>query len=57
MTDRAEGKWIGNNFDEHVCSKCGHYALWEEESDGQYYEVQSNFCPNCGAKMNDGAEK
>ena len=48
---RPQGEWIGNKFDEHVCNKCGNYALYEEESDGQYYEVQSNFCPNCGAKM------
>ena len=47
---RPQGEWIGNAFDEHHCNKCGHYALQEEEPDG-YYEVQSNFCPNCGADM------
>ncbi|MBR3117684.1 MAG: hypothetical protein IKF29_00440 [Oceanobacillus sp.] len=54
-TVEPEGKWIGNAFDEHRCNKCGHYALWEEEPGG-YYEVQSRFCPYCGAKM-EGEEK
>ncbi len=48
--ERPQGEWHGNNFDEHSCSLCGHPALYEEEPDG-YYEVQSNFCPNCGADM------
>ena len=52
---RPQGEWKGNNFDEHVCSLCGHYALYEEEPD-DYYEVQSNFCPNCGADMRGGRE-
>lgn len=47
---RPQGEWKHNNFDEHSCNKCGHPALWSEEADG-YYEVQSNFCPNCGADM------
>lgn len=47
---RQQGEWIGNAFDEHHCNRCGHPALWEEEPDG-YYEVQSRFCPNCGADM------
>ena len=47
---RPKGQWIGNAFDEHHCSRCGHPALWEEEPD-DYYEVQSRFCPNCGAIM------
>lgn len=50
LEERQQGEWKHNNFDEHYCNKCGHYALWSEEADG-YYEVQSNFCPNCGAKM------
>ena len=53
--ERPQGEWIGNAFDEHHCNRCGHPALWEEEPD-DYYEVQSNFCPHCGAKMKGGAE-
>lgn len=48
--ERPQGEWHGNNFDEHSCPLCGHAALYEEEPDG-YYEVKSNFCPNCGADM------
>ena len=47
LGDEPQGEWIGNAFDEHHCSRCGHPALWEEEPD-DYYEVQSRFCPNCG---------
>lgn len=52
-TERPQGEWIGNAFDEHHCNRCGHPALWEEEPD-DYYEVQSRFCPNCGADMRKG---
>lgn len=51
--DRPKSEWVGNAFDEHHCKRCGHPALWEEEPDG-YYEVQSRFCPNCGADMRKG---
>jgi len=46
--------WIGNRFDEHYCSSCGHAALWEESQDENYYEMRSNYCPNCGKKMEGG---
>ncbi len=55
LEDRSQGEWKHNNFDEHYCNKCGHYALWSEEAD-DYYEVQSNFCPNCGADMKGGRQ-
>ena len=48
--ERPHGEWKGNNFGEHSCPLCGHPALYEEEPDG-YYEVQSDFCPNCGVDM------
>jgi len=55
LEDRPQSEWVGNAFDEHHCKRCGHPALWEEEPDGyyadSYYEVQSNFCPECGADM------
>ena len=51
--ETPQGEWVGNAFDEHHCSKCGHPALWEEEPDG-YYEVQSRFCPTCGLPMDKG---
>ena len=55
VSERPQGEWVGNAFDEHHCNSCGHPALWEEEPDG-YYEVQSDFCPYCGADMRGGAE-
>lgn len=50
---RPKGEWKDNNYDEHVCSICGHYALYGEDPD-DYYEEQSNFCPFCGADMRGG---
>ena len=48
---RPQGEWIVNKHGEHFCPKCGHYALYEEDQENDYYEVQSNFCPECGADM------
>ena len=53
--EEPQGKWIGNAFGEHHCNRCGHPALWEEEPD-DYYEVQSKFCPNCGARLENSEE-
>ena len=54
--ERSQSEWVGNAFNEHHCKRCGHPALWEEEPD-DYYEVQSNFCPECGADMRKGGEE
>lgn len=40
---RSHGKWIPNNFDNPAfffCSKCN-----------CVFHKKTNFCPNCGAKM------
>lgn len=47
LTNRPQGKWIhdyhfGLELPEHMCSVCGE---WE------YSDSESNYCPNCGAKM------
>lgn len=41
-------EWCG---DHHVCSECGEFALSDEYT-GE--EVLSDYCPNCGAKMDGG---
>ena len=33
------------------CSECGEWLVASDE-----YAVRGNYCPNCGAKMNGGAE-
>ena len=50
---QSEGEW---KYDEDcecfVCSVCGHSAL----NNYRMLSTNSNFCPNCGAKMKGGAE-
>ncbi len=43
------GYWINENFYTH-CSACGKMAIYDKY--GQ--EVESDYCPNCGAKMDGG---
>lgn len=47
------GRWIHNihyglNLPEHRCSICGE---WE------YSDTESNYCPNCGAKMEGASDE
>ena len=51
IAERPQGEWKVNNYGEHICPICGHYALYDECQDNDYYEVQSNFCPECGADL------
>lgn len=39
------GRWINENFYTH-CSACGNMAIYDKY--GQ--EVESDYCPHCGAK-------
>lgn len=45
------GHWISENFYTH-CSVCGKMAIYDKY--GQ--EFESDFCPNCGAKMDGGVQ-
>lgn len=45
-----EGEWKGNGYLKN-CSECGNVVNFNNVSIWLY-----NFCPNCGAKMKDGAE-
>lgn len=40
------GKWLKNEY-RHYCSECGHMGLFN----GFGFKFESNYCPNCGAKM------
>lgn len=43
----VHGRWVGVEFDTvFVCSNCGLVVGWE----------LSNYCPNCGAKMDGDAD-
>ena len=51
------GRWIEyeNEADKglHYCSECKHQAFNYDEEDSTV-EVMSEYCPNCGAKMDGG---
>ena len=42
--ERKTGKWIENKWGEETCSECGYI----HKAEG------TNYCPNCGAKMEGG---
>lgn len=46
------GRWVHDEnyeswVDKYICSACNHHAL----TDGDYRQTLSNYCPNCGCKM------
>ena len=50
----VHGKWIfksrwHDSIDENLCSKCGQLVTTAAEK-------QMDYCPNCGARMDGGAE-
>lgn len=55
--EQKTGKWIvwggmdvSENHGRHKCSECGEFALLRYEKPLRK-EILSDFCPNCGAKM------
>lgn len=53
---QEQGEWIVSEYPSHLdvkCSVCG--GSFYVHNKGQYRIEQSNYCPNCGAKM-DGRE-
>ena len=56
------GKWLPsrNGINPIRCDKCNMPALYVQEQDGfggfGFYRCPSNYCPNCGAKMDGKGE-
>ena len=59
----VHGRWVTDDLGRTFCSECKSRLPFIEEYDtdedvGGTYEVEiseSNYCPNCGAKMDGGA--
>ena len=49
------GKWIrtgsGSLYDHYECSECGKAPKWECMGNNRWKIAFTDFCPNCGAKM------
>lgn len=49
------GSWLNDGLYEYICSECGKYALFNLDIYGEtvdyYHNNLTNYCPNCGAKM------
>lgn len=43
------GRWVYGEDVDIQCSICGHDAYTE----GDYRQVKTSYCPNCGAKMDE----
>ena len=66
VVEARHGANIGEDYDavdQFVCSKCGvelqgWYRVERDMDDGEetHHEYVMRFCPNCGAKMDGGAE-
>ena len=52
LPQKGEWIWDDDTFDlekEYICGECRCYAL---KKDGN--QIRSNFCPNCGCRMEEG---
>lgn len=50
----VHGKWMHDEFGANFCSECMKYAYEDDE----YHMIwHTQYCPHCGAKMNDGREQ
>lgn len=49
------GSWLNDELYEYICSECGKYAPFNLDIYGEtadyYHNNLTNYCPNCGAKM------
>ena len=55
FAEPKRGKWIrtgsGSLYDHYECSKCGKAPKWECMGDNRWKIAFTDFCSNCGAKM------
>ena len=58
--ERKKGKWIYGEdeygIDGYHCDKCGFFVPWDYAHKFINYIEDYNFCPNCGAKMDEEEE-
>lgn len=53
LEQQKVGEWCKQNddyFDWYECSECGYGSEGEMQYSSEY-DVRTNYCPNCGAKM------
>lgn len=46
------GKWDGNDCT--ICKLPWNYNMTQDADDWGYFDPMPNYCPNCGAKMDEG---
>lgn len=56
------GKWIYGEYeiamcDGYRCSKCGYFVPWDYGHKSIDYIKEYNYCPSCGAKMDERKEE
>lgn len=44
--------WVKGDHGFYYCSNCGHEAYWDTD----YGQQKFNYCPYCGARMENGNE-
>ena len=58
--EREKGKWIYGEdeygIDGYRCDKCGFFVPWDYAHTFINYIEDYNFCPNCGARMEEDDE-
>ena len=63
VVEVRHGEWLPsrNGINPIRCDKCNMPALFVQEQDGfggfGFYRCPSNYCPNCGAKMDGKGDK
>ena len=50
------GRWVDHMCRDWRCSECGEKISKVRSVDGYCYNDLPNYCPNCGARMDGGAD-